>query len=125
MELYDGYFNHGHGDPSDGITTSPEDQNRSVSKDQKVIRGNGDQDDNRAKSYFYCRASFTAIQPPKAIKSYSAFNERRTAIAYKDFGRLKVIPTRTAMLNYRFCLQATHMLFVGGLYFFSFETNSG
>ena len=96
LELYDGY-DHGPGDPSDDIYTSPRPLGEAGSRAQSVVRGNGNQDDNRVERYFYQRIA-SAMLAPKAVKPASTFNLRYTAVALKDFGHLKVMPVESALL---------------------------
>lgn len=56
-----------------------------------LVRGNGDQDDNREERPLLHLVSAVVV-PPRAAKAVSNFSERRTAVAYKDFGHLKIMP---------------------------------
>ena len=58
---------------------------------QMIVRGNGNQDDNRESSFFLRRHAGPVINT-ECKDSASSFNERRTVAAYRDFGHLKVMP---------------------------------
>ena len=57
-----------------------------------LVHGNGDQDDNRDDPVPLRRVGGGLVIQPYALKAATNFNERRTALAYKDFGHLKVMP---------------------------------
>ena len=56
-----------------------------------LVRGNGNQDDNREEAVPLRRLTGVLIEPHTS-KSVTNFNDRRTVVAYKDFGHLKVMP---------------------------------
>lgn len=56
-----------------------------------LVRGNGDQDDNKEDPIQLRRVSVTVVQP-YITKAATNFRDRRTVVAYKDFGHLKVMP---------------------------------
>ncbi|MDL2260253.1 hypothetical protein LJB99_05200, partial [Deltaproteobacteria bacterium OttesenSCG-928-K17] len=61
-----------------------------------LIRGNGNQDDNREEAFFFqSPAGIMAAMPP-IIQAATNFRERRIVAAYKDFGHLKVMPAADA-----------------------------
>ena len=96
LEMYDD-FDHGPGDPSDDVYTSPR-PDGAGSRAQAVVRGNGARGDNRAEVYSYRRGASSTL-PPKNMKSASTFNERYTAVALRDFGHLKVMPAGDGVSN--------------------------
>lgn len=57
-----------------------------------LLRGNGDQDDNREDVFFFRRLVDIPVASSPHIQTVTNYGERRTALAYKDFGHLKVMP---------------------------------
>lgn len=57
---------------------------------QALVHGNGDQDDNREESFFFKPRAAVTIRL-ECRSAVSSFNQRRTAVAYKDFGHLKIM----------------------------------
>lgn len=64
-------------------------------KSQMIVRGSGDQDDNRERPFVFRRvdSEILAITWRPAV---TAFADRRTAVAYWNLGRLKVMPAGDA-----------------------------
>ena len=56
-----------------------------------LIRGNGDQDDNKEETFQLCRQVGRLIDY-KTHSAMNGFEERYTTRSYKDFGHLKVMP---------------------------------
>lgn len=56
-----------------------------------LIRSNGDQEDNKEEIFIFISLAGRMIKV-QVLKAISSFLERRTVTAYRDFGRLKVMP---------------------------------
>lgn len=87
-----------------------------------LVRGNGDQDDNREEAFFPQRP-VGALSPPPAFRAaVDSFGERRTVAAYMDFGHLKVMPAAEALIfndEYFSKPKAAPLYDAGGLWFFN------
>ena len=57
----------------------------------KLIKGNGDQDDNKEREFILCRR-FDRVIEFKPHPTRNSFATRRVTMSYKDFGHLKVRP---------------------------------
>jgi len=55
-----------------------------------VVRGNGDRDDNREEAFYFQAAAGLRV-PAEYRSAVSGFKQLRTAVAYKDFGHLKIM----------------------------------
>lgn len=64
-----------------------------------LIRGNGGLDDNKEEPFIVEGFSGIIIKP-QPFKAVTNFRDRRTVVAYKDFGHLKLMPLAEAIYVY-------------------------
>lgn len=84
-----------------------------------MVRGNGDQDDNREEAFLIKPWAAETVAPP-AASSADNFKERRTAVSYKDFGHLKVMSAEggnSDIFTSVFIHKEGHPCIMGGLYY--------